>query len=233
LMGYVADLQYAVAQSLIDEMRFSSRGTEMEPFIKKFTAAVSIYMDFANGLTDELEDAYTHVRSESDEQLDLGAADKISILRVMAAKAIIYDNPAELLKLQKEAYEIAGDTKSLLILYSLNAIEASTLLSLGEYKDALLVANNVIAQAARYGYSGIFGPLDAMYVRARCLLEFSQTADSILLFEQIRNLAGSWSQHIWVYVAESFLARDLALSEFSRLRASAYWKRSRICNRYT
>jgi ATP/maltotriose-dependent transcriptional regulator MalT len=212
LMGYVADFQYEVAQSLIDEMRFSSRGSEMEGFIKKFTAAVSIYMDFASGLTDELDDAYKQVRSESDEQLDLGAADKISILRVMAAKAIIYDNPTELLALQQEAHEIAGDANSLLVLYLLNAIDAATLLSLGEYKDALLVANNVIAQAARYGYSGIFGPLDAMYVRARCLLEFSQTADSILLFEQIRNLAGNWSQYIWVYVAESFLARDLALS---------------------
>jgi len=71
LMGYVADFQYEVAQSLIDEMRFSSRGSEMEGFIKKFTAAVSIYMDFASGLTDELDDAYKQVRSESDEQLDL------------------------------------------------------------------------------------------------------------------------------------------------------------------
>ena len=212
LMGYVADFQYEIAQSLMDEMRFSSRGSEMEVFIKKFIAAVSIYIDFATGRTDELDDAYRQVRSESDEQLDLGAADKISILRVMAAKAIIYDNSTELLTLQKQAHEIAGGSNSNLILYLLNAIDAATLLSLGEYKDALLVANNVITQSARYGYSGIFGPLDAMYVRARCLLEFSQTAESIVLFEQIRNLAGSWSQYTWVYVAESFLARDLALS---------------------
>ncbi len=212
LMGYVADFQYEIAQSLMDEMRFSSRGSEMEVFIKKFIAAVSIYINFATGLTAELDDAYRKVRSESDQQLDLGAADKISILRVMAAKAIIYDNSTELLALQKQAHEIAGGSNSNLILYLLNAINASTLLSLGEYKDALLVANNVITQSARYGYSGIFGPLDAMYVRARCLLEFSQTAESIVLFEQIRNLAGSWSQYTWVYVAESFLARDLALS---------------------
>jgi ATP/maltotriose-dependent transcriptional regulator MalT len=212
LMGYVADFQYEIAQSLMDEMRFSSRGSEMEVFIKKFIAAVSIYINFATGLADELDDAYRKVRSESDQQLDLGAADKISILRVMAAKAIIYDNSTELLALQKQAHEIAGGSNSNLILYLLNAINASTLLSLGEYKDALLVANNVITQSARYGYSGIFGPLDAMYVRARCLLEFSQTAESIVLFEQIRNLAGSWSQYTWVYVAESFLARDLALS---------------------
>ena len=212
LIGYAADFQFENAQSLMDEMNFAARGSAMEPFISKFIAAVSIYIDFATGRTEDLEKDYKIVRREGDSQLDLGVADKISILRIMAAKAIIYDDSSELLLLQKEAREIAGDSNSNLILYLLNAIDASTLLSLGEFKDAMLVANNVIAQAARYGYSGIFGPLDAMYVRARCLLEFSQVEESQLLFEQMRNLANSWSQYIWVYIAESFLARDFALN---------------------
>ncbi|CAN2183256.1 MalT ATP-dependent transcriptional regulator [Candidatus Nanopelagicaceae bacterium] len=212
LMGYVADFQYENAQSLIDEMRFAARGSEIEEFIFKFVAAVNIYIDFALGLTEDLESDYTRVRSEEDSQLDLGVADKISILRIMAAKASIYDNSNELLALQKEAKEIAGADGSNLILYLLNAIDASTLLSLGEFKDAQLIANIVIAQASRHGYSGIFGPLDAMYVRARCLLEFSQVEEALKLFEQIRNLGNAWSQPVWVYIAESFLARDLALN---------------------
>lgn len=183
----------------------------MEPFIVKFIAAVNIYIDFALGLTEDLEMDYRKVRSESDSQLDLGVADKISILRVMASKSIIYDKASDLMALQAEAKEIAEENNSNLVLYFLNAIDASTLLSQGEFKDAFLVANNVIAQAARYGYSGIFGPLDAMYVRARCLLEFSQIQESQVLFEQIRNLANTWSQPIWIYIAESFIARELAL----------------------
>ncbi len=212
LIGYAADFQYENAQSLMDEMNFSARGNLMEEFISKFIAAVNIYIDFATGRTEDLDVNYHKVRSETDSPLDLGDADKISILRVMAAKAIIYDNSQDLIELLREAKEIAGTSNSTLILYLLNAIEASTLLSMGEYKSAVLIANNVIAQAERYGYSGIFGPLDAMYVRARCLLEFSQIDESQILFEQIRNLSIQWSQHIWTYVAESFQARALALN---------------------
>jgi DNA-binding CsgD family transcriptional regulator len=43
-------------------------------------------------------------------------------------------------------------------------------------------------------------------------LEFSQTDAAQLLFEQIRNLATTWEQYTWVFVAESFIARDLALT---------------------
>jgi LuxR family maltose regulon positive regulatory protein len=211
LIGLTASFQYRSAQSLMDEMKFTSRDSDLEPFISKFISAVSIYIHFAAGLTEELEKDYEKVRKEDNLQLDLGIPDKISILRVMAAKAIIYDNSSDLLILQREAKEIAGSDNSSLVLYMLNAIDAATLLSQGEYKDAILTSSNVIEQAARQGYTGIFGPLDAMYVRARCLLEFAQVEESQLLFEQIREMANTWSQHTWVYVAESFLARNLAL----------------------
>jgi DNA-binding CsgD family transcriptional regulator/tetratricopeptide (TPR) repeat protein len=211
LMGLTADFQYENAQSLINEMIFSSRGTDIEKFIVKFSAAVCIYIDFAAGLNEELETHYRKVRNEADSPLDLGVEDKLSILRVMAAKASIYDHSTELISLHKEALEIAGNSSSKLVLNSLGAIEAASLLSQGEFNDALVVANNVISQSARYGYTGIFGPLDAMYVRARCLLEFGKRDDALTLFEQIRNLSINWSQHSWTYVAESFIARDLAL----------------------
>ena len=76
----------------------------------------------------------------------------------------------------------------------------------------MVAANNALAQAEREGYTGIFGPLDVMYVKARCLLEFSQNESAQLIFEQIRNLATTWQQFVWVYISESFIARDLALS---------------------
>ena len=212
LIGLVADFQYENAQSLMEEMIFGARGTNIEKFIVKFNAAVSIYIDFAAGRNEELETHYRKVRNEEDSQLDLGVEDKLSILRVIAAKASIYDNSTELMALHQEALEIAGNSISKLVLNSLGAIEAASLLSQGEFNDALVVANNVISQSARYGYSGIFGPLDAMYVRARCLLEFGKRDDALTLFEQMRNLSNNWSQYSWAYVAESFIARDLALS---------------------
>jgi DNA-binding CsgD family transcriptional regulator len=212
LIGLVADFQYENAQSLMKEMIFGARGTDIEKFIVKFNAAVSIYIDFAAGRNEELESHYRKIRNEDDLQLDLASADKLSILRVMAAKASIYDNSTELMALHKEALEIAGSSSSKLVLNSLGAIEAASLLSQGEFNDALVVANHTISQAGRYGYSGIFGPLDAMYVRARCLLESGARNDALTLFEQMRNLSNSWHQYSWTYVAESFIARDLALS---------------------
>jgi DNA-binding NarL/FixJ family response regulator len=212
LIGLTADFQYEAALSLIEEMVFTSKGTELEDFIGKFVSAVEVYIDFATGRTEDLEKNYLVVRRENDKQLDLGIADKISILRTMSSKELIYDNASALFRLRQDALDIAGADKSSLVLYLLQGIEAATLISEGEFKDALVVANNVISQAERNGYTGIFGPLDAMYVRARCLLEFAKTEAAQKEFERIRNLAATWRQYSWKYIAESFLARDLALN---------------------
>ncbi|CAN2183056.1 Transcription regulator LuxR, C-terminal [Candidatus Nanopelagicaceae bacterium] len=212
LMGYTADFQYLNAQSLISEMQFAARGTEMEKFISKFTSAVSVFINFAAGLTETLEDDISAALESSSPALDLGEIDKISLLKVQAAKEIIYDNSYKLEEIQNRAIELSGSSSDSMVLYCLNTIDACLLLSKGEFKDAFIAANNVIAQAERESYAGVFGPLDAMYVKARCFLEFSQIEESQIIFEQIRNLAATWHQHIWVYVAESFIARDLALA---------------------
>jgi ATP/maltotriose-dependent transcriptional regulator MalT len=212
LMGLTADFQYLAAQSLITEMLFTSRGTDIENFIKKFTSAVNVYIDFATGLTEQIGMHIDTVLGATSEELDLAVIDKISILRVLAAKEIIYDSSDNLGGIQKQAHELAKDDSTPMALYFLSAIDACTLLNNGEYKDAYVVANNVISQAEREGYIGIFGPLDVMYVKARCLLEFSQTEESQRVFAQIKNLAESWEQYTWVYIAESFMARDMAMA---------------------
>jgi ATP/maltotriose-dependent transcriptional regulator MalT len=212
LIGLTADFQYLNAQSLIAEMLFTSQGTDLENFTKKFTSAVSVYIDFATGLSEQLEENVAIAVSTPAKEVDMAAIDKISILRVAAAKEIIYDNSNKLLEIEASVNRLAAGDTSPMVLYFTTAIHACALLNQGEFKDAFIVANNVIAQAEREGYVGIFGPLDAMFVKARCLLEFSQIEESQLIFEQIRNLATTWHQHIWVYVAESFMARGLALA---------------------
>ncbi len=212
LMGLTADFQYLSAQSLMKEMIFTSRGSAMEEFIKKFNAAVSVYIDFATGLTEDLEENISIVMGASPEELDLAAIDKLSILRVAAAKEIIYDNSDKLSEIQKQATDLARFDTSSLALYFTSAIEACALLNDGKYKDAYVVANSVIAHAEREGYVGIFSSLDMMYVKARCLLEFSQIEESQKVFADIKHWAENWSQYTWIYIAESFLARDLALA---------------------
>ena len=212
LIGYTADFQYANSQSLITEMVTASKGTQMENFIKKFTAAASAYVDFATGLDTELDKNVSIAVGASAKELDLAAIDKVSILKVAVAKEIIYDSSDRIYELQETAITLAGDDSRAMMQYSLGAINACVLLYKGEFTSAYLNANNVIAQAEREGYAGIFGPLDVMFVKARCLLEFSQIDAAMIVFEQIRNLATAWKQYVWVYVAESFIARDLAIS---------------------
>ncbi len=211
LIGYTADFQYANAQSLISEMLSSSRGTEMENFIQKFTAAAGAYVDFATGLDTDLDLNVATVVGTTSKELDLAPIDKISILKVAVAKEIIYDSSDRIYELQETAIALAGDDSSPMVQYSLGAINACVLLYKGEFTNAHSAANNAIAQAEREGYAGIFGPLDVMFVKARCLLEFSQIDAALIVFEQIRNLATAWKQYVWVYVAESFIARDLAI----------------------
>jgi ATP/maltotriose-dependent transcriptional regulator MalT len=212
LMGLTADFQYLNAQSLIAEMLFTSRGTDMEEFIKKFTSGVCVYIDFAAGMTENLEDNISSVLGASGKELDLAPIDKLSILRVAAAKEIIYDNSNRLDEIRKQATQLAESDSSSMAIYFMSAIDACALLNNGEFKDANVIANNVIAQSERDGFSGIFGPLDALYVKARCLLEFSQVEESQKVFEQLRTWADTWNQYTWVYVAEGFLARDLAIA---------------------
>ena len=212
LIGFTADFQYLNAQSLISEMLNASRGGEMESFIERFTAAASVYIDFATGLHESMDSAVDLVIATSSAELDLAAIDKISILKVAAGKEIIFDNSDRVLHLQEVANQLAGSDNTAMVTYALNAMDACALLYKGEYKAALVAANTALAQAEREGYVGIYGPLDVMYVKARCLLEFSQREAAKLLFEQIRNLGSTWQQYIWVFVAESFIARDLALA---------------------
>jgi ATP/maltotriose-dependent transcriptional regulator MalT len=212
LMGLTADFQYSSAQSLMVEMLFTTRGTEQENFIKKFSSAVCVYIDFATGLTEQLDENVSRVMGATAQELDLAPIDKLSILRVAAAKEIIYDNSDKLIEIRKQAAELAKSDSSAMALYFLSAIDACALLYSGEYKEAYVLANNAISQAEREGYIGIFGPLDVMYVKARCLLEFSQVEESQRVFAQIKNLAESWKQYTWVYIAESFMARDMAMA---------------------
>lgn len=211
LIGYTADFQYANAQSLISEMLSASKGTEMENFIKKFTAAASAYVDFATGMDADLDSNVATAVGATAEELDLAPIDKISILKVAVAKEIIYDSSDRIYELQNTAVTLAGADSSVMMQYSMGAIDACVLLYKGEYTSALLGANNVIAQAEREGYIGIFGPLDVMYVKARCLLELSQIDAALIIFEQIKNLATVWKQYVWVFVAESLIARDMAI----------------------
>jgi ATP/maltotriose-dependent transcriptional regulator MalT len=58
------------------------------------------------------------------------------------------------------------------------------------------------AQFVRNGFVGNHGPLDVMYVMARCLLEFSRPQEALAILDQVRNMAYQWKQWHWYVTSE-------------------------------
>jgi ATP/maltotriose-dependent transcriptional regulator MalT len=51
-----------------------------------------------------------------------------------------------------------------------------------------------------------------MYIKARCLLEFSKRDEGIALLEELRHLAYTWKQWHWYFAADNHLIQDFCLN---------------------
>jgi ATP/maltotriose-dependent transcriptional regulator MalT len=67
------------------------------------------------------------------------------------------------------------------------------------------MATVALGQYQRNGFVGNHGPLDVMYVIARCLLEFSRPQEALLQFDNIRNIAYQWKQWHWYFACDSHI----------------------------
>jgi DNA-binding CsgD family transcriptional regulator/tetratricopeptide (TPR) repeat protein len=141
--------------------------------------------------------------------MDIGENDLIAWKRLEAASAFIYDNFEPIGQIYNDAKSIASNHITAYMYLHLDSIKAMYLFGEGEYQEAYEVASSTIAAANREGYIGITGPLDVMYVQARCLMEFSECEEAQLAFERVRDLADKWSQGPWLFLAESYIARNL------------------------
>lgn len=208
LMGLIVDFKFNDAESLIAEMRFGSKGLPIEDFLKRFTAFAQSFVAFAYNRTEDLQKLLAE-RDEPVVSMDVGENDAIAWLRLEASSAFVYDNFQPLEGIHLKARSIASGHISAYMHLHLDSINAMNLFGQGEYQQAFEVASSAIAAANREGFIGVTGPLDAMYVQARCLLEFSEIEESQLAFERVRDLADKWSQGPWYFLAESYLARIL------------------------
>jgi ATP/maltotriose-dependent transcriptional regulator MalT len=211
LAGRLALREYDTVASMIDQMNFDAKGTVLEGFIKELTHGSKAYIDLALGRFDEFDKNFSIAMSASDGPLMLGIEEQIGILRLAAMKSFILDETEEVEEFFEQAKALANKSKlpnNHLLISSMNAM---VLFQIGDYRRAFEAASISYSQFTKRGYMGIFGPLDSLFIMARCQLEFDRPREAFEIFAQIRDLAEQWQQWTWHFLADGYFARDLVI----------------------
>lgn len=210
LTGRLASLDYASVSSMIDQMNFDASETELEGFIRQITYGAKAYLDFAHCKFDDFDKNFEVALESSGETLLLGVEEQIALYRMAAMRFFIFDETEKVESIYEKAKQLAIKSKIPHSHLLLSAINAMVLFLSGDYRRAYEAASVTYSQFIRRGFVGIFGPLDTLYVMARCQLEFARPREALDLFEQIRILGEQWQQWPWHFMADGYLARDLA-----------------------
>lgn len=208
IAGLLADLDYVSAQVEIDRLELASESSIERPFYEQFVAGARAYLYVTLGRFGELEETVKKAIFTPSE-VYLGVDDQIAIMRVLAARYSIYNEVEKTEELYNRARELAKKTTLKTSHTNLLVIHAIKLHQEGEYRRAFEMATMATREIQRNKYVGIFGPLDSLYVSARCLLEFARPQEAFQQLEQIRNLSYQWKQWHWHFAIEDNFLQDL------------------------
>ncbi len=213
--GYLTDLDFRSVQSEVARMELLAESSQMGEFFKQFNAGALSYIYLTTARFDELRNAAKRARvGEAD--CYLGVDDQINILRSLAIRAYIFNESDEVERVFELSQELGKKTTLITSHTFLLSIQAMHLHQRGEYKRAHEVASISLAQHQRYGFVGNHGPLDAMFVIARTLLEFSRPQEAQGLLEQIRSYSYQWKQWHWYLHADKHIIEFLSYNNNNR-----------------
>jgi ATP/maltotriose-dependent transcriptional regulator MalT len=162
---------------------------------------------FCRGRLSDFDSHSQIILSESTTALKIENSDRLGILRMMAGRAFIFEEPAALNSIEFEVQEIVKNGSSPDDLFIYQTIRAMKLFLSGEYLQAFDAASLAEEIGQRNEYSGFFGYTEAIYVKARCYLEFTETEKASEELAKLAKLARKWHQWPWLFIAESYLAR--------------------------
>jgi LuxR family maltose regulon positive regulatory protein len=211
LAGRLALREYETALSMVQQMNFDARGTVLEGFIKQLTYGTKAHIDIALGRFDEFEESFATAMTPTEGPITLGIDEQIGLLRIAAMKSFFLDKTEEVESYFDQAKLLANKSKlpnNHLLISSMNAM---VLFQIGDYRRAFEAASISYSQFTKRGYVGMFGPLDSMFIIARCQLEFARPREAFEMFGQIRNLGEQWKQWSWHFFADGYFARDLVM----------------------
>ena len=211
LTGRLALQDYRSVISMAEQMNFDAQGTVLEGFIRQITAGALAQIDLTLGKFDDFDKHFAQSLQPQDGPLMLDVEEQISLHKFAAVKLLILDQTEQLEALYEEVKSIATSSKLPINQLQLSSINAMVLFQIGEYRGAFEAASISYSQFSQRGYVGLFGPLDSMFIMARCQWEFGNAREAMDLYIQLRDISEQWKQWHWYFVADGFLARDMAV----------------------
>jgi len=209
VMGHLTNFEFERTIQLVEEMRLSYRDFPLAPFIEQVNAAALAHVAFCRGRLSEFDNQMEAVLRESETERAMEHSDRLSILRALAARSFIFEDSKILNSIESELQAIIQSSTSPEDLFIWQTIRAMKLFLEGEYLQAFDTASLAEENGQRNAYAGFFGYTEAIYVKARCYLEFSEEDKANEEFKKLARLSREWHQWPWVFMAESFLARIL------------------------
>ena len=210
LAGRVASQDYHAIKTLTEQMNRDAQGTELEGFISQISHGAMAHLDLAFGRFNSFEKNFQIAMRPQDGPLMLGNVEQLALLRSAATANFILDETVKIEEIHKEAQALAKGSSLALTQYLLTGIKAMELFQFGEYRSAYETAQLHYSQALTHEFSGLFGPLESLFIMARCQWEFGNNKEAMERFQQLRDLGEQWKQWQWYFFADGYLARDLA-----------------------
>jgi ATP/maltotriose-dependent transcriptional regulator MalT len=212
IMGHLTSFEFDRTTQLIKEMRFAYKETPLFPFIERVNAAALAHVAFCRGRLSEFDTHMEVVFREPITEPAIEQSDQLGILRILAARSFIFEDSVVLNSIESEVHEIIKDSRSPDDLFIWQTIRAMKLFLEGEYLQAFDAASLSEEIGQRNEYAGFFGYTEAIYIKARCYLEFCESEKATEELEKLAQLAREWQQWPWLFMAESYLARTLMIN---------------------
>lgn len=211
LAGLLATNDFQSVLSAVNQMRFDAQGTMLEGFISQLTHGAETYIDFSLGKFADLDKHFQKALHPTDGPLAMGVEEQIALYRLAAMRFFIVDETEKVEEVFESAKSIATASKISQNHLMLSSIQAMQLFQIGDYRRAYEAASITFSQFTKRKFVGVFGPIESLFVIARCLLEFARPSEAREKFLQVRTLAEQWNQWSWYFMADGYLSRELAM----------------------
>jgi ATP/maltotriose-dependent transcriptional regulator MalT len=224
IVGLLVNLDFSAVKIESERLAAGAEKSPAKEFYLQYLAGIQAYINLSVGNFEDVEQNVQRAIYESP-NVYLGIDDQISLLRVLATRFYIFDDNERVEEIAASVKVMSHETLLPTSHAFILSIEAMALHQRGEYRSAYEMASMVLTECNRNGFVGIHGPLDAMYVKARCLLEFSKHQEAIMLLEEVKHLAYQWRQWHWYLAADNHLIQDLCINNrqkdaIERIRSS-------------
>ena len=209
VMGHLASFEFERTVQLVEEMSLTYVDSPLHAFIERINAIPLAHIAFCRGRLSEFDHQMSVIFRKPASEPAIEGSDQLGILRLLASRSFIFEDAAKLNEIEAEVQKIVKINSSAEDFFIWQIIRSMKLFLEGEYLQAFDAASLSEEIAQRNEYAGINGCSEALYIKARCYLEFCDVENATHELEKLAKSAREWQQWPWVFMAESFQARIL------------------------